>query len=275
MLRLQINHVTEYKYKHPVQYSIQQVHLKPREEPSQQVVEWSIKAPAKPVFNIDHFGNTVCNFTINQSHRMLTIAANGIVVLHPIEDGRLPKVDDKLHPSIFNKQTPLTTANELMIEFAQNRLQPGTRLIDKLMRLANAVADYVEYRSGSTTVSDSAQSAFEARNGVCQDHAHIMLACLRACGYSARYVSGYRYSKDQQEFASHAWVDVFDPDHNGWVSVDATHRCLVQGEHCRLAIALDYMGAAPLRGVRRGGQGESLSVNVHVQELEDAPWRGT
>lgn len=272
MLRLQINHVTEYKYKLPVLYSIQQVHLKPRVEPFQRVLEWSIKAPAKPSFNTDHFGNTVCNFTINQHHTQLQIEASSLVVIEPLQEGRLPQIDDNLHPSIFNKQTPLTTANELMIEFAQNQLQPGHAFVDKILRLANAIADYVEYRSGSTKVTDTAQSAFAARNGVCQDHAHIMLACLRGCGYSARYVSGYHYGANQQEFASHAWVDVYDPEQACWISVDATHRCLVTDQHCRLAIAFDYMGAAPVRGVRRGGEGESLSVNVQIQEIKGAPW---
>jgi transglutaminase-like putative cysteine protease len=275
MLTLQINHLTEYRYKQPVLYSIQQVHLKPREEPCQQIIEWSIKAPAKPVFNTDHFGNAVCNFTINKSHTRLLIQANGIVTLKPLSGGCLPTDESRLHPTIFSKQTPLTTASELMIEFAQNQLQPVSKFEDKIMRLANAIADYVEYRSGSTKVSDTAESAFMARNGVCQDHAHIMLACLRACGYNARYVSGYHYSEHHQEFASHAWVDVYDPEQARWVSADATHRCLVEGQHCRLAIALDYMGAAPVRGVRSGGSGESLSVDVQINRLQDVPWKQT
>lgn len=264
MLRLNIKHTTEYAYKQPVLYSIQQVRLTPREEAWQQVQEWTIQAPTKHACRPDHFDNTVCTFTLNKSHGKLVISAQGIVEIAPLEKGYLPNDADQFHPSIFTLATELTHASEAMEHFAHLHLSKGGNFSSKMLSLADAVADRVKYTKGSTSVADTAQMAFEAGKGVCQDHAHIMLACLRASGYSARYVSGYRYSKSAPEFASHAWIDVYDTDCDRWLSVDATHRSLVEGQHCRLAIARDYSGAAPVRGIRSGGGGETLNVKVDI-----------
>ncbi|MDX1669689.1 MAG: transglutaminase family protein, partial [Limnobacter sp.] len=196
------------------------------------------------------------------------ISSLGLIELSPLTDGLLPRRECLADPEVFGRQTPLTTASEEMTEFAHTQLVRGKTTRDKTLNLALAIHDYVAYQSGSTTVSDSAQAAFSARKGVCQDHAHIMLACLRSCGYFARYVSGYRYSDKHPEFASHAWVDVFDKQLEQWISVDATHRGLVEAEHCRIAVALDYTGAAPVRGVRRGGTGETMKVTVNLERVD-------
>jgi transglutaminase-like putative cysteine protease len=99
---------------------------------------------------------------------------------------------------------------------------------------------------------------------VCQDHAHLFIACCRARGVPARYVSGYVDPGHDEEAASHAWADVW-VEGDGWVSVDITHRVLARERHCRLAVGRDYLSAAPVRGVRTGGGDESLHVEVSVR----------
>lgn len=267
-MRVEIMHSTRYKYVQPVLYSIQQVRLTPRSESNQQVVNWTVRAPARQTRKADHFDNTVCTFTMNKSHSELSIVANGVVELNDLQAGYFNEPRGLVNPYVFATATELTEATEEMVEFSRFVSNKVPDFETRILDLANAVADRVKYTKGSTTVADSAKVAFENGRGVCQDHTHVMLACLRAHGLAARYVSGYRFSETAPEFASHAWVDVFNPEKQAWLSVDPTHRALAGENHCRLAVARDYAGAAPVRGIRSGGGGEKLEVQVELKRLD-------
>jgi transglutaminase-like putative cysteine protease len=115
-------------------------------------------------------------------------------------------------------------------------------------------------------VQDSAAAAFKSGEGVCQDHAHVYIASARALGIPARYVSGYLYTGDTKDAASHAWVDVWLGAEIGWQSLDVTHKCPAVRTYCRLAVGRDYLDAAPVRGVRHGGGGEKMEAKVLVAE---------
>src|SRR5262249_41703089 len=106
-----------------------------------------------------------------------------------------------------------------------------------------------------------------AKAGVCQDYAHVFLAAARHIGIPARYVSGYflRADGENQQEAGHAWAEAYLPD-LGWVAFDPANGISTTDAHVRVAIGLDYLGAAPVRGVRFGGAGESLAVNVHIDQ---------
>ena len=106
------------------------------------------------------------------------------------------------------------------------------------------------------------------KSGVCQDHAHIMLSLCRASGIPARYVSGYFFAEESPNLASHAWIDFCSNIEEGiWTSVDITHACLIDSRHIRLAIGRDYYTAAPVKGVRSGGEGEELSASISIAQL--------
>ncbi|MDH4394479.1 MAG: transglutaminase family protein [Limnobacter sp.] len=266
-MRVEIHHSTKYHYRNPVLYSIQQVRLTPRADSSQHVVNWNVQAPTKHTAKPDHFDNTVNTFTLNRSHSELAIVATGVVDLLDLDHGYIKHWETQVNPFVFASSTELTQATDEMVQFSSVVSRMEMPFERRILTLAHAVADKVQYTKGSTTVADSAQVAFENGKGVCQDHAHVMLACLRAHGIPARYVSGYRYSDSAPEFASHAWVDVYNLDKHAWLSVDATHRSLAGENHCRLAVARDYSGAAPVRGIRSGGGKEQLEVDVQLRRL--------
>jgi transglutaminase-like putative cysteine protease len=136
-----------------------------------------------------------------------------------------------------------------------------------LIALAENIEGKVQFKAGVTAVTSTAAEALKLGNGVCQDHAHLMLACCRSRGVPARYVSGYIDPGDVPHAASHAWVDVWLDD--VWVSVDVTHAAFASGRYCRLAVARDYEAAAPVRGSRVGGKEERMSVDVSVQAMAD------
>jgi transglutaminase-like putative cysteine protease len=120
----------------------------------------------------------------------------------------------------------------------------------------------VLYTPGKTDVTSTAEEAYEGARGVCQDHAHVMIAACRSLGVPARYVSGYVDPGNSHAAASHAWVDLWLDGF--WHSIDVTNSIFASDAHCRLAIGLDYLDACPIRGVREGGQSEQLNVDVKV-----------
>ena len=135
-----------------------------------------------------------------------------------------------------------------------------------MLELATAILSAVAYQTGATDVTSSATDALLLGRGVCQDHAHLFIACCHTQGIPARYVSGYIDPGATDHAESHAWVDVWveDPGFSGWVSIDVTHARFAGDALCRLAVGRDYESSAPVRGVRRGGGLESLAVNVTI-----------
>jgi transglutaminase-like putative cysteine protease len=269
-MHLSIRHETLYRYSEEQAYSIEQLHLTPRAEPQQQVLSWKIATPGHCAAYSDAYGNLSHMLTLNEPHDAVRILVEGVVSTIPLPGGRL-QVPEGLSPLIFTVPTGLTQPTEALAEVAAQCLprapaRVGTRA---LMALAGRIVDAVSYQSGATTVSSTAGDAMALGAGVCQDHAHIFLACCHARGIPARYVSGYIDPESSGHAASHAWVDAWaeDDDYSGWVSIDVTHHRPMSDAYCRLAIGRDYESAAPVRGVRRGGGIETMSVDALIVPL--------
>ena len=134
---------------------------------------------------------------------------------------------------------------------------------DAVLSLMQAINAAVQYETGTTSVEHTAAQALAQGRGVCQDHAHIFIACARIAGLPARYVSGYLDANSDGQLASHAWADIWLPD-EGWLSCDVTNTRFADEPYCRLAVGRDYLDASPVRGRRDGGAHESLEVTVEV-----------
>ncbi len=167
-----------------------------------------------------------------------------------------------LSPLAYLAPTPLTVPSAAMVDLARTHLEGPGPARERLLALAGGVYQKVRYTPGTTSVEDSAAVVYERGQGVCQDQAHVFVACCRAAGIPARYVSGYLCSVDGAESASHAWVDAWLEERQGWLGIDVTHLEPMGPKHCRLAVGRDYLDAAPVRGVRRGGGREEMDVSV-------------
>jgi len=185
------------------------------------------------------------------------------VQVAPLARGVLGGEDSRLPVHAYCVQTPLTQADDTIHAFTRDVLPGGLNAPADVLALASAICDRVAYEPGTTDVTTAASQVLAMGHGVCQDHAHLFLACVRGLGVPARYVSGYLYTTTQHA-ASHAWADVWLPD-TGWTSVDITNRQFASDCHCRLAVGRDYDSASPVRGVRSGGGEESMEVHVEVQ----------
>jgi transglutaminase-like putative cysteine protease len=258
---LTIRHDTSYRYEATVHYSIQQLRLTPASGAAQTVRRWSIDAPGKLDATHDAYGNVLHTLVINKPHSAIHLLVTGEVDTLPLIDGVLRDPAGPIPLEHFTCATRLTEADSAIRELAatvRNLESPAS-----LLALSEQIVQRVQYRPGITEVTSTAAEALALGNGVCQDHAHLMLACCRARGVPARYVSGYIEPGDVPHAASHAWVDVW-LEGTGWVSVDVTHAAFASEIYCRLAVARDYEAAAPVRGRRIGGLEEELDVAVTV-----------
>jgi transglutaminase-like putative cysteine protease len=268
---LHIRHETLYRYDRPVKHSVQSLRLTPRTEAGQRVLAWSLTAPGRQTQQQDAHGNLMHLLTIDEPHDEIHILVAGTVETEEVPDAA-PSNCGRLSPLVYVPTTPLTVADEALQAFAatHGHAEPGR---DQAMALAHAVREAMDYVPGVTEVSDTAAQAFALHRGVCQDHAHVMIACCRALDVPARYVSGYLLAGRDDHIASHAWVDVWLARHERWFAIDVTNGLPGGLQHCRLAVGRDYLDACPVRGVRRGGGAETMSAKVEVSG--DGPSRRT
>jgi transglutaminase-like putative cysteine protease len=267
---LSIRHETSYHYSAPIAYSIQQLHLTPRLEAHQHVQSWHLSCPGHRHEFIDAYNNVSHILTRNWEHSANSIVVEGVVRIEKPYRGQIQEASPQ-SPLVFTVSTRLTEPTAAILDFAALHFNPVNKQADSgdLLQLAEAICATVSYQSGATGVTTTAHDALVLGQGVCQDHAHLFLACCHSRGIPARYVSGYIDPESTAHAASHAWVDVWleESAYQGWVSLDVTHARLMTDAYCRLAIGRDYDSAAPISGVRKGGGHEELTVAVRVIPL--------
>ncbi|HVB49805.1 MAG TPA: transglutaminase family protein [Burkholderiales bacterium] len=269
---LEIFHETLYRYAVPAGYSLQYLRLWPRADSGQRVLDWTLDAPGRRWHQIDAFGNVVYITSLIAKHDTLRVVARGRVETLDAQ-GLLCAHDSAVPTLAFALPTRLTEPAGQVEAVAAEVFGPahGLNLASReaLLALMQAVHRRVAYVQGVTDVHATAAEALEQRQGVCQDMAHVFLACCRARGIPARYVSGYLLT-DAAHAASHAWAEAWLPggegEAGGWLGFDVTHNRLAGPELCRLALGRDYADASPMRGIHVGGAGEVLSVRVAVAD---------
>jgi transglutaminase-like putative cysteine protease len=182
---------------------------------------------------------------------------------------REPQQDD-LIPASMSEPTPLVPLSEGARLYASKSFARGRPWLDAVGELMCRIHDDFEFEPGATTVSTSVDEVLYQRRGVCQDFAHLMLACLRGHGLPARYVSGYLLTDPPPGMprlmgvdASHAWVAAYSPQH-GWVEFDPTNRQLADQRYITLTWGADFADVVPLRGVIYGGGDQRMDVEVSV-----------
>jgi transglutaminase-like putative cysteine protease len=260
-MRISIDHTTRYVYEKPVRYSTQYLRLVPPTTSRQRVVEWRLDTPATALELRDGYGNILHVLTIIRPITEIVIRSSGIVETSSTLDEEVDEV--KLSPLVFLRPTKLTRAEGSLIEFAE-RFRRRAGMLSGLRDLASGVLAKLPFQPGVTAVHSTAAEALEAGNGVCQDHAHVFIACCRHLGIPSRYVSGYLYSTggDEAAVASHAWAEAWVVDR--WRSFDVTNGRAAAEHHIRLAIGADYLDASPVRGVRTGGGEEQMIASALV-----------
>lgn len=268
---LNIQHETVYRYSSPVDYTIQHLRLTPRSEVQQQTLNWKIEAPGTYHRQKDAYGNLGHILVLDKPHDEIHITVTGQVKIAK-ENAHLPSDGGDVPLLAFLQPTALTSADESILELASTAYhaklgKSKVGSVDAMFALLNQIQKALAYLPGTSHVCCSAAEVLELGAGVCQDHAHVFIACCRALDLPARYVSGYIHAGATDHAASHAWADVW-LDGLGWVSFDVKNGNFAASEHCRLAVGRDYFDACPVRGVRHGGGVEAMEVVVRVAHPE-------
>jgi transglutaminase-like putative cysteine protease len=276
--RYTVEHETRYAYTAPVSQSWQLGRLTPRGLPWQRLVSHSLQIDPPPDERheaTDSFGNSVSHFGLHGAHRQLRVRMQC-----QVEVAERPAVDPRQHMTVeavrdavrrqqsqaddlsaarMAEPTRLVPLSEAARLYAALSLQPDRPWFEALTDLTHRIHDDFEFDAGATTVSTSVDEVMQHRRGVCQDFAHLMLACLRGHGLSARYMSGYLLTDPPPGMprlmgvdASHAWIAAYLPGH-GWVEFDPTNDQLADRRYITLAWGADFADVVPLRGVILGG----------------------
>jgi transglutaminase-like putative cysteine protease len=290
-----IVHRTTYRYKFPVSLGNHVACLTPRSLPHQQAVcnRLAIQpSPATLTERLDYFGNTLCFFTVQEPHRELVVETSSEVVMNgfrPLDAGG-PEANlawEDVANLLSRERSPAAMeACQFSFESPRIRLRPefaayalqsfttGRPMMEALLDLTNRIYTDFRFDAKSTNVRTPAEEVLKKRRGVCQDFAHVQIACLRSLNLAARYVSGYLRTYPPPgkprligADASHAWVSAYCPG-IGWVDVDPTNNVVPSDGHVTLAWGRDYGDVSPLRGLILGGGAHTLRVGVDMEPVE-------
>lgn len=263
---LKISHTTRYAYDQPVSYALQRLHLRPQSNVMQTVLDWTVTVEGGQIELTcdDHHGNIMDLVNTAPGAVALAVTATGTVQTHN-RAGVLGKVYGAAPLWHFQQDTPLTHPSRDIRALAKP-LKGAADPLATLHDLSAQILAAVPYATGQTYSNTTAEDALSGGAGVCQDHAHIMIAAARVAGFPARYISGYLMLDDRiDQDASHAWIEVHLPT-LGWVGFDVSNGISPDERYARLAIGRDAGDAAPVKGLRMGPGDESLIVTLQVQQ---------
>lgn len=288
-----IAHKTLYKYADAVSLSHNLLRVRPRDHSAQTCKRHELAvrpAPAVHHERVDYFGNHASWLSLQEPHTELTIESRSEVEvrleLRPnVSHGaRWDEVSQKIlrsgDPAIiavrqFTFDSLHARQSPALASYALTAFSPGHSLLECVFELTRQIHRDFEYLPGSTKVGTPTQEVLHTRKGVCQDFAHLEIACLRSLGLAARYVSGYIATTPPPgkprlvgTDASHAWISAFTPEF-GWVDFDPTNGMMPLDSHITVAWGRDYDDVGPIRGILIGGQRQSLDVSVDVVAVEN------
>ena len=267
-MRLRIQHTTTYRYEPAATSVIQILRMTPGSHDGQYVAEWQIDVSTDTRLDTheDAFGNVTHVLSCGPVGD-IKITAEGLIETHDT-GGVLRGADERFPAGMFLRATDLTSVNPAMAAVArQLRSESESDTLGFLHTLMSQISDHMTFDEDPTNSGTSAAEAFALKRGVCQDYAHIFIACARSGGVPARFVSGHFLRSDGtvHQDAGHAWAEAYVAD-LGWIGFDPANCICTTDAHVRVAIGLDYLGAAPVRGTRYGGGAETLTVAVKVEQ---------
>lgn len=295
-IRYRVHHQTHYEYNSEVVYARHWLHLRPREHEYQRVISHGVlvdPAPAETHTLTDAFGNETLQLAMERPHRHLEVALDMEVeiktrnevnfadspawerVRDELSYASRPRSARELEALTYRLESPQVRLKNVFSEFAEPCFAKAEPVLVGAERLMHKLHEHLTYTPGATTPHTPLMEILEKRVGVCQDYSHLMIACVRSLGLSARYVSGYLRTIPVEGAevltgadASHAWVALYAPPF-GWVDLDPTNDVRVNTDHITLAWGRDFSDVSPLRGVITGGGSHQLKVGVSVIPLNE------
>jgi transglutaminase-like putative cysteine protease len=267
-MRLRIAHSIVRHYDPPAASAIQVLRLTPRNHEGQYVIDWRIdvSADAKLVAHEDAFGNFTHVFSTDGPLQELRVNVAGEVETRDTE-GFIRGAVERFPPSLFLRDTSLTRADRAIRDFArQVRATSGGEAPAELHALLRGLRDEIATAGVPSEPAATAPEIFARKRGGTQDSAHVFIGAARSLGIPARYVAGYFCADGgAPPQGDHAWAEAFVPD-LGWVGFDPTKGACPTDAYVRVAVGLDALGAALMRGKRYGAGDETLKIAVKMDQ---------
>ncbi len=265
-MRIRIHHTTQYAYDRPITSAVQVLRMTPRPNDAQHIARWRVETDVDGRLKAgeDSLGNLTHTLYVDGPVQRLRLMVSGEVETQDT-GGVLRGGVERFAPEVFLRETRLTTADGALRDYARQVAGATSDRLQLLHDLLAAVHRDVTFCTDATDSASSAAQSFSQGRGVCQDLAHIFIGVARFLSIPARYVSGHLVRDDgvvEQE-AAHAWAEAHVPG-LGWVGFDPANGACPSESHVRVAMALDYLGAAPVRGSRFGGGREEMEVRLSV-----------
>lgn len=270
-MRIRITHETIYHYSEPAKSAIQVLRLTPRNHEGQTVLSWGIDADcdSRLIRREDWFGNIMHSLFVQGPVAEVRLTVSGEV--ETTDTAGIVRGEMERFPAlVFLRETPLSRADTAIRAFAEDVAGRFSNPLDQAHALMGAIGERLRFDKDATHAATTAMEAFGAGHGVCQDFTHIFLAAARSLRIPARYVSGYLHKPGEEvQEAGHAWVEAHI-EGLGWVSFDPANNVSTTEHYIRLAIGLDYLDAAPVRGSYYGISREALDVRLKVESARQA-----
>jgi transglutaminase-like putative cysteine protease len=288
-MKYRVCHETTYEYGESVPICQNEARLRPRNGPQQKCISSHLSVSPRPATiaeRTDYFGNHVTFFTVQEGHRKLSIKSESMVTVTPVApadpnasspwDEVAARLADRSDVSLtdvrqFVFASPMAPTGDEMADYARPSFYPGRKLLEAILDLTRRIHEDFNFDPRATAVNTLPSEVLRLRTGVCQDFAHLEIACLRSLGLAARYVSGYLLTKPAPgkpraigADVSHAWVSAFVPEF-GWLDFDPTNDVMPGGEHVMLGWGRDYGDICPIKGVFIGGGRHTMKVAVDVE----------
>ena len=290
--RLHVEHATRYVYPTPLIKSRHIACLRPRQTACQRLIAHRLEVVPEPTWRstrTDYFGNAADFIALITPHERLEVIASSTVEIAPrppLPDPDATAPAEDLRNALAYRAgarygeeaeyvfaSPYVPLSAPLAAYGRRAIRPGRPLLAGLVDLMHAIRGDFRYVPRSTDLTTPVTRLLEERRGVCQDFAHLMIACLRSLGLPARYVSGYLLTTPppgQPRLTgadnSHAWVQAYVPE-AGWIDFDPTNGVIPDVQHVTLAWGRDYGDVSPLKGIIVGGSGHELSVAVTVSPV--------
>jgi transglutaminase-like putative cysteine protease len=272
-MRLHVRHRTTYRFDAPMRWITQSHRLTPAGCAAQKIVDWKVLAEGAEfgATFVDGAGDRITTMTIAGPVDTVDVLVEGVVETVDTA-GVLRDHREIISPRAYLVSTPLTKVSPALSALAEKALRKLGKDEGPLScahRLSGAVSDAIAYVAGATDSATTAAEALEKGEGVCQDHAHALVALAHSVEVPARFVAGYMLSEAAvgTKESSHAWAELFVPS-LGWIGFDPANRCCPDDRYVRLGSGRDALEAAPIRGISRGAGQEALDVSVVVSQTQ-------
>lgn len=291
-MRYRVRHVTEYVYGAPVTLCYNMAHLLPRDTHNQTCISRRLHVAPTPIYQTegeDYYGNPTYYFSIQEPHKKLTIDVECLYEVSPLElanqltlgsitCGELRQLlAESSTPELrmtkeFLLNSPLIQRAPDLASYAEEAFADHVPVLQAALDFTHKIFNEFTFDPTATSVSTPVAQVLKEKRGVCQDFAHLAIACIRSVGLPARYISGYLETlppPGQEKLvgadASHAWFAIYIPE-MGWVEFDPTNDLMPSDQHIVTAWGRDYSDVTPLQGVIfDGGDSQNIKVSVDVQ----------